>query len=78
MLLADDFEVLETVEFKGNALPRKVAKEYVEKFKAKNRELIFFEEEDEDEDLEDEEEEDEAEEGAEDIELIAKLEKLKL
>jgi Ran GTPase-activating protein (RanGAP) involved in mRNA processing and transport len=80
ILLSDDFKALETVEFKGNTLERKAAHAYIAKFEEKGSKLqIFEEDEEEDEDEEEEEPEDEDEEkGADDEDLIKKLEKLKL
>ena len=78
ILLSDSFEKLELVEYKGNTLGKKAAQEYISKFEEKGRKLVIFEEE-EDEDDEDEEEEDEDEDkGADDEDLLKKLEKLKL
>jgi Ran GTPase-activating protein 1 len=78
MFLADSFEVLETVEFRGNTIGRKHAQEYIAKFEAKGRKLIMFEDEDLDDEDADEEEDEDAEEGAEEDELLEKLEKLRL
>ena len=79
IFLSDLFEVLETLEFRGNSLGRKAAQEYIAKFEAKGCKLVFFDEEEEDdEDADEDDEDDDAEEGADEDDLIAKLEKLKI
>lgn len=79
IMLGEGFEKLELVEFRGNTLGRKAAQEYIVKFEEKGRKLVIFEEdEDEEEDEEDDEEDEDEEKGADDEDLIKKLEKLKL
>ena len=79
MLLSGDFAHLECVEYRGNTLGKKSATDYIAKFEEKGCKLIIFEdEEDEDEEDGEEEEEEDEDQGADEEDLIKKLEKLKL
>jgi Ran GTPase-activating protein 1 len=71
-------EGLETVEFKGNTISKKLAQGYISRFEGQGIKLVMYdEEEEEEEDEEEEEENEDEEEGAEDEDLVTKLEKLR-
>ena len=81
LILTSGFEILETVEFRGNTLPKKVAVAYATKLQEKGCKLLYKEddeEEDEEEDLDEDEEEVEEGEPIDEEDITSKLAKLML
>lgn len=80
-LLLNDFPNLQYVEYRGNALGRKVKQDFVGKYAEQGgRKLVLFEEEDEegDEDAEEEEDYGDEEHDFEEDDIVSKLEQLKI